>query len=421
MTTTIPQRKLTYSDVLRNRNFALLWIGQSVSIVGDVVYFLAINWYILEKTGSALQIGGNVIFTVISSMIFSSVAGVVADRWDRRRIMIFSDLIRGFILILLLSSILSGIFNLWLVYFITFALTAVSSFFSPAYQSLIPNLLKKDELMIGRSLNVSSSNLLRATATAFSGVMIAFTGTQTAILINAISFFFSAALLTFIKPPQSLQETKTNKLTFVAFLQDTASGWMYIRSIPVLISLFILYAFGDFGAAFTWPVHAVFAEKVLGGGSELYGYLSTASLLGGFAGGYFIGRYSKWFTQRPGQSFAVASFLWGCLSIAFSQSTSIPIALGLRFAIGWSLSMIHVPISALLDATASDEFRGRVWATIGIGSMVSGSIATFLSGIIADQFSPRLSYLIAGLILILASLLAVLLKPIRFAQIIKEE
>ena len=314
MTTTIPQRKLTYSDVLRNRNFALLWIGQSVSLIGDVVYFLAINWYILEKTGSALQIGGNVIFTVISSMIFSSVAGVVADRWDRRWIMIFSDLIRGFILILFLSSILSGIFNLWLIYFITFALTAVSSFFSPAYQSLIPNLLQKDELMIGRSLNVSSSNLLRATATAFSGVMIAFTGTQTAILINTVSFFFSATLLAFIKPSQSIQGTKTNKLTFAAFLQDTASGWMYIRSIPVLISLFILFASTDFGAAFTWPVHALFAEKVLGGGAELYGYLSTASLLGGFAGGYFIGRYNKWFNQRPGQSFALAAFLWGCLS-----------------------------------------------------------------------------------------------------------
>ena len=83
--------------------------------------------------------------------------------------------------------------------------------------------------------------------------------------------------------------------------------------------------------------------------------------------------------------------------------------------------MIHVPIFALLDVTTSEEFRGRVWATIGIGSMVAGSIATFLSGIIADQFSPRLSYLIAGLILILAALLAVLLKPIRSAQIVKEE
>ncbi|MDP1624233.1 MAG: MFS transporter [bacterium] len=421
MTTTISERKLTYSDVLRNRNFALLWVGQSVSIIGDMIYFLAINWFILEKTGSALQIGGNVIFSVTSSMIFSSVAGVVADRWDRRWIMIFSDLIRGFILILFLSSILFGIFNLWFIYFITFALTAVSSFFSPSYQSLIPNILKKDELMIGRSLNVSSSNLLRATATAFSGVMIAFAGTQIAILINAVSFFFSAILLAFIKPPQSIQGTKTNKLTFAAFFQDTASGWMYIRSMPVLISLFILFASTDFGAAFTWPVHALFAEKALGGGPELYGYLSTASLLGAFAGGYFIGRYNKWFKQRPGQSFALAAFIWGCLSIAFSQSTSIPIALGLRFVIGWSLSMIHVPIFALLDATVSDEFRGRVWATLGIGSMVSGSIATFLSGIIADKSSPRLSYLIAGLILVLAALLAVLLKPIRSAQIAKEE
>jgi MFS family permease len=421
MTTTISERKLTYRDILRNRNFTLLWTGQSISLIGDILYFIALNWLILEQTGSALQIGGNVMVDVVGGVIFSSIAGVIVDRWNRRWIMVVSDLIRGGVLLLLLFFVKTGFFNIWLIYSATFALRAVSSFFSPAYQSLIPNLLQKDELMIGRSLNISSANLLRATATAFSGVIVAFAGTQIAILINAVSFFFSAALLTLIKPPQSIQETKTNKLTFANFLQDITAGWKYIRSIPILVGLFIMFTFGDFGAAFTWPVHAIFAEKVLGGGSELYGYLSTASMLGAFAGGYFIGRYNKWFNNRPGKSYALAAFLWGCLSIAFSQSTSIPIALGLRFAIGWALSMIHVPISTLVDTTVSDEFRGRVWATLSIGSMASGSIATFLSGIIADQSSPRLSYLIAGLILVLTALLAVLLKPIRFAQIVKEE
>jgi len=421
MNTTTPKRKLIYSDVLRNRNFALLWTGQSISLIGDVLYALAINWYILEQTGSALQIGGNVIFTVISRVIFSSIAGVVADRWDRRRIMILSDLIRGIILLVLLLSIIAGIFNIFLIYGATFVLTAVSSFFSPAYQSIIPNLLQKDELVTGRSFSASSSSLLQAISTAFSGVLIALVGVQAAILLNSLSFFFSAVMVMFINVSPSTQQITEVKLTFAAFLQDAISGWLYLRSVPVLISLFVLFTFADFGAAFTWPVHAVFAEKALRGGSELYGYLSTASLLGGFVGGYFVGRYNNWFNRRPGQSFALAAFFWGCLSIAFSQSSYIPLALGLRFLIGWSLSMIHVPIAALLDTTTNDEFRGRVWATIGIGSMVSGAIATFLSGIVADQYSPRVSYLIAGLILVLASTLSILLKPIRSAQIVKQE
>ncbi len=414
------QKKLTYSDVLHNRNFTLLWVGQNISLFGDVIYFFAINWFILEKTGSALQIGGNIIFNVFGGLIFRSIAGVIADRWDRRRIMIISDLTRGIILLFFIFSIFVGIFNVWLIYTITFILTAVSAFFTPSYQSLIATLLQKDELMIGRSLSVSSSRFLQASATAFSGVMIAFTGTQTAILINAISFFLSAILLGLIKLPPSTQKVKEDKLTIPTFIQDTTSGWRYIRSIPVLIGLFILFASTDFGAAFTWPVHAIFAEKSLGGGSELYGYLSTASLLGGFVGGFVIGRYNTWFNKHPGQSFALASFLWGCLSIVFSQVTSIPLALVLRFAIGGSLSMIHVPIFALVDTKVSEEFRGRVWATLGIGSMVTGSIATFLSGIVADLYGPRISYLIAGIILVIASISAIMFKPIRTAQISEE-
>jgi|GEM_PF-767632 len=420
MTSIETQQKITYRDVLRNRNFALLWASQSISLIGDILYTLAINWYILEKTGSALQIGGNIIIDVLGGIIFSSIAGVVADRWNRRWIMITSDLVQGIALVLFLFIVFTGTFNIWLIYTLTFILTTSSAFFHPAHQSIIPSILQQDKLVVGRSLSVSSSRFLQATATAFSGLLIAFTGTQTAILINAISFFLSAILLGLINLPLSTQKVKDDKLTIPTFIQDTTSGWRYIRSIPVLIGLFILFASTDFGAAFTWPVHAIFAEKSLGGRSELYGYLSTASLLGGFVGGFLIGHYNTWFNKHPGQSFALASFLWGCLSIIFSQVTSIPLALVLRFAIGGTLSMIHVPIFALVDTKVNEEFRGRVWATLGIGSMVTGSIATFLSGIVADLYSPRISYLIAGIILVLASISAIMFKPIRTAQISEE-
>jgi MFS family permease len=387
-----------------------------VSLVGDALFMIAINWLILERTGSALLIGGNVIFALVSGVIFGSVAGVLADRWDRRWIMAGSEMVSGFAVLVLWLSLTTGVFNIWLVYTITFMLTAVSAFSTTAYQSLIPNLLHKEDLVTGRSLIVSSSRLFQATSAALSGLLIAAWGTQTAILINAVSFFFSAAMVAMINIPGAAKHDR-GALTPFAFLRDTAAGWRYIRSVPVLISLFVLFTFADFGAGFTWPVHALFAEKALGGGSELYGYLSTASLLGSFFGAYFIGRYSSWFNLRPGRSFALAAFLWGCLSIVFSQTTSAPMALGLRFFTGWALSMIHVPISSLLDVSMGDGFRGRVWATIGIGSQTAGATAVFLSGVLADQTSPRASYLVAGLLLVVAAMLASIIPAIRSAKI----
>lgn len=416
MTPHSPQVSVSYFGLLRNRNFALLWFGQSASLLGDIIFMFSINWLILEKTGSALQVGGNLVVTVISGTLFSTLAGVLADRWDRRWLLLISDLLRGGIVLTLALVLWAIPFNITYIYIFTFLLTAIASFFMPAYQSIIPNILEKETLVVGRSLTVASSRLLQAMGSAFSGILIAIFSTQWGIVINGLSFLVSAFTIFLTHIPQSTTPPK-KPLTTSTMFSDALVGLQFIRGHAVLFSLFLLFTLTDFGAAFTWPVHVVFAEKVLMGGSELYGYLATSALLGGFVGAFLIGRYSKWFNYRAGVSYFIATLAWGVLSMIFALTSSIPLALAYRFLIGGALSMIHVPISSLLDAHTPDEYRGRVWSTIGIGSSIVSTFSVGFSGLIADYTSPRYSYLIAGALLVITAFFAFSLPSIRKARI----
>lgn len=416
LTDVAPSPQVSFWSPLRNRNFALLWAGQSISLLGDVIFAFSINWLILQKTGSALQIGGNLIVGVIGDVIFSSIAGVLADKWNRRKLLLSSDLLRGGLVLSLALVLWLTPFHIWYVYTCTFLLTVISSFFYPAFQATIPNVLEKDALIAGRSLTVSTSNLLQAIGSALSGLLIVTFSTQWGIVINAISFFLSALAIFLMTIPQHTSPVQ-QKLTISTLLKNVLDGWRFIRSKTVLLSIFFLFTLADFGAAFIWPLHAVFAEKILKGDSQLYGYLSTASLLGGLVGAFLIGRYNKWFNRHVGLSFLLAASTWGLLSILFGLNSFIPLALGFRFMIGGVLSMIHVPISSLLDASTDDAYRGRVWATIGIGSSIVSVLSIGLSGLVADYWNPRVPYVIAGVLLILTAVLALQLPSIRTAQI----
>jgi len=183
---------ISYRSILQNRNFVFLWLAESISLLGDIVFQFSINWLILAETGSALQIGGNLVVSVIARVFFKSVAGVLADRWNRRWLMVSSDLLRGGLVLCLATFLWLMPFNILYIYIASFLLTSISSFFMPAFQATIPNVLDKDALVAGRSLTMGTARLLQTVGSAASGLLIAMFGARWGILINALSFFLSA-------------------------------------------------------------------------------------------------------------------------------------------------------------------------------------------------------------------------------------
>ena len=407
---------VSYREVFRNRNFSLLWAAMSISLSGDVLFNFALNWLILEKTGSALSVGGNLIVGVVSDLLFRSLAGALADRWNRRYLMLASDLLRAGVMLGLLILIRTLPFQLGFLYLTTFLLGMLSNLFFPAYRAVLPNLLPPDALMTGRALTTTSARLITTLVSGASGWMLASMGTQAAILLNALSFLLSAGLLALCQMPQAASSAE-KPLKLRGLLANVWEGWGYVSHQRILLNLFFLMTLGDFGAAFIWPVHVVFVERVLHGGPELYGVLATASLLGSIAGALFVGRFSGWFNLNIGRSYFLAAWMWGTGAVLFGLNTFPPLAFLYRFLIGAALSTLSIPLSALVDTQTDDTFRGRVGATMSLGSQVVSPLAVTLSGWMADAWSPRVSYVTAGSLLLLTALISLLLPGIRHARV----
>src|SRR5919202_4335568 len=185
--------------VLRQRNFALLWFGQLISLVGDWVLLLALPFFVYELTGSTLATGGIFMALTLPRLALGSVAGVFVDRWDRRRTMIAADLARAAVLLLLLLVRSPG--QVWLVYVAAFLEAAISHFFSPAKNALLPRLVGEEQLVPANSLNSLSESLTRLVGPALGGVLFSALGIGPVVAIDSASFLVSGLLITLLVLP----------------------------------------------------------------------------------------------------------------------------------------------------------------------------------------------------------------------------
>src|SRR5512135_2545010 len=196
----MPQRDVGYVQLLRgNSEFTRLWIGQLVSNLGDWFNTVAVLALVYDLTQSGLSTGLIIIASTLPAFLLTPYAGVVVDRFDRRQIMMTADLTRG---VLALGMLLVRTPNeIWLLYVFSALLIAFASFFGPALNSAIPNLVSSDELISANALSSATWGLMLAVGAAVGGIVIATVGRDAAFIINSLSFLFSAAMIFSIHKP----------------------------------------------------------------------------------------------------------------------------------------------------------------------------------------------------------------------------
>src|ERR1700736_2178807 len=185
--------------VLRQRNFGLLWVGQNISMIGDWVLFVALPFYIYALTGSTLATGIMFIVQTVPRLFFGSVAGVFVDRWNRKYTMVIVNLIQVLILVPLLLVRSRDL--IWIIYLCAFADSLVSQFFNPAQTAIIPMLVAEKDLLAANSLNSMSQELTRLVGPSLGGLLFGLLGVGSVIILDVISFLFSAALVALIVIP----------------------------------------------------------------------------------------------------------------------------------------------------------------------------------------------------------------------------
>jgi MFS family permease len=394
------------------RNFSLLWIGQFISIIGDWVLFIALPFYTYSLTGSVLATGAMFIVSTLPQLVLGSIAGVFVDRWDRKRLMIMADLLR-FLLILMLLFVRSRD-GLWLIYVSAFLESTVSQFFNPAKTAIIPLLVGEKDLLAANSLNGLSDALTRLLGSALGGVLMGWLGFSSVVLLDAGSFLFSALMITLIVMPirPALQPPVADTPDAEGFLgvwRDWVAGLKLVRADHLLFMLFIVLGVAFLGDSMITVLIVPLVKVLMGGGAQLLGWLMMAQGVGGLLGGLLVGQFGRRFPAR--RITALGLVLTGIVILVIVGIPHSAWVLPLMAAAGVAASAWLICSETLLQLGASNQFRGRIFGTLGTTSALASLAGMLLAGSLADLLGLVPILCISGSLYIISGLMAWLMLP----------
>jgi MFS family permease len=356
--------------VLRNRQFFVLWLAQLVSNFGDWLALLALFSLVAFRwQGTPYQVSGIFIAFALPWALLGPVAGVFVDRWDLKRTMIASDLVRGALVLLLAFAA-----DLYQVYAIIFALGTVSSFFIPAQNSIIPLLVRREELLVANSINAQTLQLNKIVGPAAAGFVVAAAGEQVCFYLDSASFVFSAALLFLITAKRAAGRAGRG---VGAVLADFREGLRFLWQHPavrfvVVAMLAALVAIGAFDA-----LASIYVRDVLAAESEVFGFIISLIGVGSILGSLAIGRYGQKWSRVLLVLAGIGAIGAGVALLAVTDTTAA--ALLISFFLGLGASGAIVPAQTLIQEETPQALLGRVsstsWATLTVAQLLGVGLA----------------------------------------------
>lgn len=394
---------------LRQRNFALLWLGGLVSSIGDLILFVALPFYVYVLSGSALATGGMFLAETLPRLLLGSVAGVFVDRWDRRRTMIVADLARAVLILLLL--LLHSPETLWVVYLVAALESAIGQFFSPAQNALLPCLISDDLLVPANALNALSMAVTQLVGPSAGGALFALLGLRGVVLADSFSFLFSAATLALIVVPATAAAVSAAAGDGVARVASVAQGWLeglrLVGRDRTLTTLFVALGLGALGQGIINVVVVIFVRQVLHGSALTFGWLITAQGVGGILGGLLVGQAAR--RLSPPTLLLIGGLTAGGTLVAIALFPSVLLTVTLIVPVGVTVVGYGVSASTLLQRGTADAYRGRVFGALGTSNALAMLIGILGAGAGGDRLGAALLLAVAGLLYIAAGLAALAL------------
>ncbi|MCL5035599.1 MAG: MFS transporter [Chloroflexi bacterium] len=400
----------SYLSLLRNPSFVFLWLSNTVSRMGDILLRLALVWFVLEKTGSALKVGILMVFQILPLVILGLLAGVIVDHVDRKKIMIASDIFRGTALLALPVLSATGMLQIWHVYIVAALLSCASAFFFPAAMAAIPGVVEDSELFSANAFFGMSSQAVEVIGAGLGGFFLAWAGSMWGIYLDSASFFISAGFLFFISLKR--QKLEKGKFEFSRAGKEIKDGLVFIRRdlyIMFVVSSVLLVNF------ILGPVEvldAVFSERVLNAGVAGFGLLGGANAAGVLFGSLIAGKLPLGFGKRESLKLIVSALAAvGVFLVMFSFTKHLYPAMAFYVLIGTSIGLCNVPVLSLIQRLVPDDMRGRVFATLNTFILGAQPLAMAIGTALADRIGVVPVYRIAGLLTVVAMAACIPLIP----------
>jgi MFS transporter, DHA3 family, macrolide efflux protein len=360
------------------RNFLLLWQGQLVSILGDVVYAIALGFWILQKTGSTALMGGLMAASMLPRILASPVAGVVVDRFDRRRLMIWMDVIRGAAVVAVGVAALAGVLQVWMVFAAGIIIGLCGAFFSPAVSSVIPDITGKSRVVQANSVFSMLGTGGNIVGNSGGGFLFQVLGAPLLFLFNGVSYLFSAVCLLFAKFPRVVHAQE--KMHFGA---DLKSGFAFVWKIRGLRYLLLTAAVLNFFASMAIMLFLPFYQKNPAFGPVKYG-IAMAVFTGGMFLGMALTSIVKIPPSRRSSLFAMGGLVTSVCLVIFPFIGSFAIGTVLLGIAGLANAIVNVFIMAVMQLAVPQDMRGKVFSLLGMLTQGLMPIAFALAGVLAE-------------------------------------
>jgi len=389
--------RATWRMLAARRDLRLVLSAGTISLTGDWVLIIGLIYRVYAVTGSTVASALTMASSSAPQVLLGAVAGVFADRWDRKRTMIVANLLLAAGLLPLL--LVRGAGQVWIVFAVMFAEGSIKQFFSPAEQTLVPRLVPDNELLAANALNGQVSNASRLAGSAIGGILVAAGGLAAVTLTDVASFVASAVLLTLVRtsggaaaPDPSGEQVRTGLRRIGAELR---AGLGLSARNRVLRALMIFALVTSVGEGIMSTLFTPFAEHVLHGSSQEFGLIVAAQAVGGIAGGVVAA--SAGHRARASRLLSVGAIVFGLVDLAIFLYplgyVAVWPAIAGMIIVGVPGALALAGLITLFQRNTEDAYRGRVFGAISTAEGV-----TVLAGTLGAGFLSRF----AGIIPVLA-------------------
>jgi MFS family permease len=396
MTNAPPHTALSFREVLKIRPVRSLWIAQVVSIFGDFLAIFAVFSVVtFNFHGTANQVGMILVSYLAPLAVISPIAGVYIDRWNVKWTMISSDLIRGVLVLLLLR-----VHDLYAIYAIFFALSAVSSFFIPAQSVTVRTITPQAGLMATNALMSQAVQGLTIISPAIAGLLVQWLGANSCFLIDSLSFFFSAAMVSSIVIHREAAPAGPEAASVIASMKQ---GITFVFSHAAISFVVISMTAGMFAIRCFGALLSVYVRDILKAGSSTFGVLNSLIGVGMIISSQFVPRLSRKISKQHLVTYGlggmgVAVFVAALLGTVASTAASM---LGL----GFFAAFIMIPAQTLIQQETPQELLGRVASSLMSLITMSQLAAMLVAGPVAQSAGIRNLYYGSAALLVLIAII----------------
>jgi MFS family permease len=386
---------------LSHRNFRLFWIGAFLSNVGTWMQAVAQGWLVLHLTNSPFWLGLDAFMATAPGFVFTLLGGVFADLIDRRRLLLYTQVVAGFAALGLAVLVATAVVDRWMVLAFSFVTGCCMALASPSYLAMTYDLVGREDLANAVAMNSTQFQLSRVVGPALAGLAFRVFGLAGCFFANGISFIAVVVALWMVRPERPANAPSHSMKDRRALWHDLVEGIRYARNRPRVFSLLLLAAVNSLFGAPYFSMVPIYARDIFHLGETGLALLMGVSGAGALMGALLVAYLGDF--RRKGWFVLGGAIIFGLCIAGFGLSSRLMLSLVFLFGIGFALVVSVALTNTLLQKLITDKMRGRVMSLFLLSFMGTLPIGNIVAGTASNHFGPQPTLATGGLIVALVA------------------